>query len=58
MAKWCANNTSNVVPEDYSKSMKEKPEYTKEDLLKQVLLEYYSIINVFIKSNANIVAEH
>ena len=38
--------------------MKEKPEYTKEDLLKRVLLEYRLIIDVFMKLNANIVAEH
>ena len=38
--------------------MKSKPEYTKEDLLKQVLLDYYSISNVFMKSNNNIVAKH
>ena len=38
--------------------MKTKPEYTREDLLKWVSLEYHSIIKVFIKSKANILAEH
>ena len=37
--------------------MKTKPEYTREDLPKWVLLEYHSIIEVFIKFNADIVAE-
>ena len=38
--------------------MKDKPEYTKEDLLKRVPSEYHLIIDVFMKSNADIVAEH
>lgn len=38
--------------------MSPKLEYTKKALLKQVLLEYYSIIKVFMKFNADIVAEH
>ena len=58
VAKWCVNTTGKVAEEDYSKFMKTKPEYTREDLLKQVPPEYHSIIKVFIKSNANIVAEH
>ena len=58
IAKWCVNTTSRVAPEDYSRFMKNKPEYTKEDLLKRVPLEYHSIINVFMKSNANIVVEY
>ena len=35
-----------------------KPEYTKKALIKQVPKEYYLIIEVFMKSNANKVAEH
>ena len=57
VAKWCVNTTK-VAKEDYGKFMKDKPEYTKEDLLKRVPSEYHSIIDVFIKSNADIVAEH
>ena len=57
VVKWCVN-TMKVAKEDYSKFMHNKPEYTKEDLLKRVPSEYYSIINVFMESNANIVAEH
>ena len=57
VAKWCVNTTK-VAKEDYGKFMKNKPEYTKEDLLKRVLSEYHSIIDVFMKSNADIVAEH
>ena len=58
MAKWCANSTNKVDQEDYSKFMKTKPKYTREDLLKQVPLEYHAIIKVFMKFNANIVAKH
>ena len=58
VAKWCANSTNEVAQKDYSKFMNTKPEYTKEDLLKRVFLEYHSIIEVFIKSNADKVAEH
>ena len=58
MAKWCVNTTGKVAEEDYSTFMKPKPEYTREDLLKQVPSEYHSIIEVFMKSNADIVAEH
>ena len=47
-----------MAKEDYSKFMNNKPEYTKEDLLKRVPSEYHSIIDVFMKSNADIVAEH
>ena len=47
-----------MAEEDYSKFMKDKPVYTKKDLLRRVLLEYHSIIDVFIKSNTDIVAEH
>ena len=52
------NTTGKVAEENYSKFMKTKPEYTREDLLKRVPSEYHSIIKVFIKSNANKVAEH
>ena len=58
VAKWCVNTTSKVAKEDYSKFMENKPEYTRKDLLKRVPSEYHLIINVFMKSNANIVAEH
>ena len=58
VAKQCVNTTGKVDQEACSKFMKDKPEYTKKDLLKQVPLEYHSIINVFIKLNANIVAKH
>ena len=58
VARWCANSINKAAQKDYSKFMNTKPEYTKEDLLKQVSLEYHSIIDVFMKSNANIVAKH
>ena len=47
-----------MAHEDFNKFMSAKLEYTREALLKQVSPEYYSIIDVFMKSNANIVAEH
>ena len=47
-----------MAQKDYSKFINTKSEYTKGDLLKRVLLEYQSIIDVFMKSNANIMAEH
>ena len=58
VAKWCVNTTGKIDQKDYSKFMKDKPESTREDLLKQVPSEYHSIIEIFMKSNANIVAEH
>ena len=57
IAKWCVNTTM-VAEEDYGKFMKDKPKYIKEDLLKRVPSKYHSIIDVFMKSNADIVAEH
>ena len=52
------NTTGKVAEEDYSKFMKNKPEYTKKDLLKRVPSEYHSLIEVLMKSNADVVAEH
>ena len=47
-----------MADDDYTKFMSAKPEYSREDLLKRVPLKYHSIIEVFMKSNADIVAEH
>ena len=47
-----------MAHKDFDKFMSAKPEYTKEALLKRVLPEYHSIIDIFMKSNANIMAEH
>ena len=58
VVKWCANTTSNMAHKDFDKFMSAKPEYTKEALLKRVPPEYNLIIEVFMKSNADIVAEH
>ena len=58
IAKWCANTTSNVAHKDFDKFMSAKPKYSKEDLLKQVPSEYHLIIDVFMKLNADIMAEH
>ena len=38
--------------------MKRKPKYTEEELLIKVLKEYYSIIDVFMKCDVNMLPEH
>ena len=38
--------------------MSAKPKYSRKNLLKQVFPEYHSIIEVFMKSNVDIMAEH
>ena len=38
--------------------MKSKPNYTQEKLLKKVPKEYHSVINVFMKRNADMLLEH
>ena len=58
VAKWCATTTSKVAHKDFDKFMSAKPEYMKKNLLKQVPPEYHSIIEVFMKSHADIMAEH
>ena len=47
-----------MIDDDYTKFISAKPKYSKKDLLKRVSSEYHSIIEVFMKSNADIVAEH
>lgn len=47
-----------MVYKDFDKFMSAKPEYNKEDLLKQVLKKYYLFIEMFIKINTNIVTKH
>ena len=58
VAKKCVNTTNNMAYKDFDKFMSAKLEYTWKDLLKQVLSKYHSIIEIFMKSNADIVAEH
>ena len=58
VAKWCVNTTENVAHKDYDKFTSAKPEYTKEALVKRVPKDYHLIIEVFMKSNADKVAEH
>ena len=38
--------------------MKSKPDYTQEELLKKVSKKYYSVINIFMKHNADRLSEH
>ena len=58
MAKWCANTTSKVAHNDFDKFMSAKSEYTRKVLLKRIPPEYHLIIEVFMKFNADIMAEH
>ena len=57
-AKQCANTTNKVASKDYSKFMSIKPQYSRKNLLKQVPLKYHLIIEIFMKSNADIITEH
>ena len=56
--KWCANTTNCIVQEDYEKFMKGKPDYTQEELLKKVPKEYHSVIDVFMKCDADTLPKH
>ena len=47
-----------VVQEDYEKFMKGKLEYTRKKLLKKILKEYHSVIDIFMKCNANMLPEY
>ena len=47
-----------MTSKNYSKFMSAKLKYSGEDLLKRVLSEYYSIIEIFMKSNVDVVAKH
>ena len=57
-AKWYANTNNKIAGNNYIRFMSAKLEYSRKDLLKWVLPEYYSIIYILIKSKINIVAEH
>ena len=50
--------TSHVVQKNYEKFMKGKPEYTRKKLLKKVPKEYHSVIDVFMKCEADMLPEH
>ena len=49
---------SSIVPDDYDKFMKGKPEYTWEELLKKVPKKYHSVIDVFMKCDTDMLLEH
>ena len=57
-ARWYASTTSHVTPEDFDKFMKGKPEYTREKLLEKIPKEYHSVIDVFMKCDADMLPEH
>ena len=50
--------TSCVAQKDYEKFKKEKPEYTHKELLEKMPKEYHSMIDVFMKHNADMLLEH
>ena len=50
--------TNCVAQEDYKKFMKGKQEYTWEELLEKVPKEYHSMIDVFMKRDADILPKH
>ena len=50
--------TSRIAQEDYKKFMKEKSEYTWEELLKKVSKEYHSVIDIFMKYDTDMLPEH
>ena len=56
--KWCASKINNIIPDNFDKFMKGKPDYIREELLKKVPKGYHSMINVFIKHNTDTLPEH
>ena len=58
MRKWCASTINSTVLNNYNKFIKGKPEYTWEELLKKVPKKYHSIIDVFMKHDADVLPEH
>lgn len=54
-AKYSAMSTS---AEDHSIFMKGKPQYTKEELLAKLPPEYHEVVEVFMKTEADIIAPH
>ena len=50
--------TSCIVQKDYEKFMKGKPEYTRKKLLEKVPKEYHSVLDVFMKCEADMLPEH
>ena len=49
---------NSIVPDNYNKFMKGKPEYSREELLKKVPKEYHSVIDIFMKRDAEMLLEH
>ena len=49
---------NSIVCNDFDKFMKGKLEYTQETLLEKVPKEYHSVIDVFMKREANMLPEH
>lgn len=56
--KWYASTVNVIVPDNYDKFIKGKPKYTREELLKKMLKKYHSLIDVFIKRDADMLPEH
>ena len=58
MKKWCVSTINNIVPDNSNEFMKDKPNKTQEELLEKVPKDYHSIIDIFMKCNADILPEH
>ena len=56
--KWCATTVSSIVSNNFDKFIKDKPDYSREKLLEKVLKKYHSVIDVFMKCNADMLPEH
>ena len=50
--------TSRIAQKDSEKFIKEKPEYTCKKLLKKVPKKYHSVIDIFMKYNADMLPKH
>ena len=46
------------MPDNFNKFIKDKLNYNQEELLKKVPKEYHSVINVFMKRNADTLPKH
>ena len=49
---------NSIVPDNFDKFIKGKPEYTRKELLAKMPKKYHSIIDIFIKCEADVLSEH
>ena len=58
MRKWCTNTMNSIISDNFDKFMKGKPKYTYKKLLKKIPKEYHSVIDIFMKHEADVLPEH